>query len=553
MLDLSSRSRSVYVAVLIGAGVLYGISCAPGMLWQDSGLIQYRVWHNDIEGFLGLALAHPLYYVIALVAKFIPVGSFSHRVNLVSAVAGAVAVANLYLLVRLWLGRQFPAIVAALTLTVSHTFWRHASIAETYTLWTALFLGELVVLLAYTQSQRVVYLYLLGLLNGLALAVHMLAIIPAACYAVVILVLVGKKAIRVRDVGVIVLCWTLGALPYEYLVLKTMVQTGDVGGTLASACFGIRWRGDVLNTALSGRIVRENLLFLALNFPTPNVLLFFVGIVTLVRMKSAPLFRGVLGTLALLFLVFAFRYTIADRYAFFIPFYAIVAILVGLGVDVVQQRVRRRVFAVSVVILAFLPAGVYATAATLARRVHLSLGTRGDVPYRDDSAYFLQPWKTGYEGAERFAREALASLPADAVIYADTTTVAPLLLAQEIWRLRSDVWVITGLVRTAGAPAYKEGIFRELMEVRPIYVTSPRPGYCPSFMLGQYDFVKRGLLWRVAVAPQSGRPGHSRRILALMEPLLGPRRVGFESSTARSVRYSVSASPGCDARTREPN
>jgi hypothetical protein len=120
-----------YAAVLCVALALYIVSCAPGVLWQDSGLIQYRILHNDIEGFLGLAISHPLFYIIAIGAKYIPLGEFAHRINLVSSIAAAVAVANMFLLVRLWLGRNFPAVVAALTLALSHTFWRHGSIIET--------------------------------------------------------------------------------------------------------------------------------------------------------------------------------------------------------------------------------------------------------------------------------------------------------------------------------------------------------------------------------------------------------------------------------------
>ncbi len=150
------------------------------------------MWHNDVEGFEGLALAHPLYHLVAIGAKHVPVGEFGRRVNLVSAVAAAFAVANLYLLVRLWLGKDFPAVIAAVTLAVSHTFWWHASIAEVYTLWAALFLGELVVLLEYTRTKKVGYLYGLGLLNGLALAVHMLAIIPLVCYGVFLVGLLAR-------------------------------------------------------------------------------------------------------------------------------------------------------------------------------------------------------------------------------------------------------------------------------------------------------------------------------------------------------------------------
>jgi len=31
----------------------------------------------------------------------------------------------------------------------------------------------------------------------------------------------------------------------------------------------------------------------------------------------------------------------------------------------------------------------------------------------------------------------------------------------------------------------------------PVYVTSPRPGYCPPFILEKYDLLQCGLLWRV--------------------------------------------------------
>jgi hypothetical protein len=130
-----------YTLILFVALVLYGVSCAPGAVWQDSGLIQYRVWHNDVEGFAGLAISHPLYYILAIGAKCVPIGEFGHRVNLVSAVAAAVAVANLYLLVRLWLGRFPGGHCRRDAGRLAHAWW-YASIAETYTLWAALFLAS---------------------------------------------------------------------------------------------------------------------------------------------------------------------------------------------------------------------------------------------------------------------------------------------------------------------------------------------------------------------------------------------------------------------------
>jgi hypothetical protein len=492
----SKLARS-YVAVLLAATALYVITCAPGALWQDSGLIQYRVWHNDTEGSLGLALSHPLFYLLAIGAKYIPLGEFAHRVNLVSAIAAAVAVANMFLLVYLWLGRNLPAVIAAVTLAVSHTFWSHAAIAETYTLWTALFTGELIMLLQYTRTGRVGYLYGLGLLNGLSIAVHVLALIPLLCYALLVFYLLTEREIRIRDLVAIVLLWIIGALPYEYLIVKTITQTGDIAGTLASAVFGKRWQGAVLNTSLSTQFVGENFLYILYNFPTPNILLFLAGCFGLFRVSSRRAFRNVLLTSTVLFFIFAFRYTVPDRYAFFIPFYCCASIFIGLGTYLLQDQMNRKAFAFLVLFFSVLPVGVYAAAPTLARRMHLNIGTRGNIPYRSDYEYFLQPWKTGYTGADRFAREALDLAANNAIIYADATTAAPLLFAQEMDGKRPDVKIISGAINSKDAPRLDAQTIGQLLEERTIYVVSPRPRYCPKFVLENYNVVQAGILWQV--------------------------------------------------------
>jgi len=478
--------------------VLYAVSCAPGALWQDSGLIQYRIWHNDIEGFLGLAVSHPLFYILAIGAKCIPLGEYGYRVNLVSAVAAAVAVANLFLFVRLWLGRNFPAVVAAVTLALSHTFWAHASIIETYTLWSALFFAELIMLLEYTRTKRVGYLYWLGLFNGLAIADHMLSSIPLLCYGIFFIVLLLRKEIKFRQLGIVVLCWIVGALPYEYLIIKNIIQTKDIAAVLASAAFGKQWQGDVLNTFLSARIVKENFLFILLNFPTPNIVLFFMGLLTLFGFSPGRALRTVLFGVTILFFVFAFRYTVPDRYAFFIPFYCMVSVFAGLGAYFFQRRIRSKVLCLVILVFSLLPVGIYAIAPALAELMQLNIGTRGDIRHRNDYEYFLRPWRTGDNGAQRFAAKALDVEEKDAVIYADLTTVGPLLYAQEVKGVRPDIKIVSGVIKSENAPQFDEHTVAQLLkEKRAIYVVSRGPRYCPAFVLDNYYLVPAGILWRV--------------------------------------------------------
>ena len=491
----SEGIRAGYVAVLIAAGLLYVVSCAPGVLWQDSGLIQYRVWHNDIEGKLGLALAHPLFYIIAIVAKYIGLGEFGYRVNLANALISAFAVANLFLLLALWLRSLLPAIVGAMTLALSHTFWQHAAMLEVYNLSMALFLLELVILLQYAKTARPSWLYSLAFVNGLAIANHMFASIPLTCYFILVVMLLLRRQITGRHILVMAFLWILGALPYEYLIIKDIATRGDFWLTMSSAAFGEGYKDSVLNISLSGRIIKENLLWIALNFPTPNALLAFVGISAVHSACRKRWFPNIILALTALFLLFAFRYTVVDRYVFFIPFYCMVSILIGLGAARILSRRRDKITGRVIVLLCLLTIPAYVAAPTIAE--HFKVMTRPrKIPYRNDYTYFLRPWKTGERGAEQFAREAFDVAEPDAIIFADTTTAPPLLYAQQVKARRIDVKIISSIGSSAAAPQADEQTIDKLLAEKTVYVVSPLKGYCPDLLFQRCTFEDDGVVHR---------------------------------------------------------
>jgi hypothetical protein len=483
----SDNLKAGYIAVFLVAAVLYAATCAPGAVWQDSGMYQYRIWHNDIEGNLGLALSHPLYHIIGIGVKHIRLGEFGYRVNILTAVISAVAVANLFLLLRLWLGKASGALIGAATLALSHTFWRHATVPETYNLYIALLLAELIVLLQYLRTKRTGFLYVLGLFNGLAIANHMLACVGFVCYAVLLATLLLRKQISFRSLGIIVVLWIAGAAPYEYLIIKNIVQTGDFSAALTSALFGKSWQADVLNTGLSAELVKENLILMAYNFPTPNVIFFFAGLYGLRRLSPARSFANVLLALLILFFVFAFRYTVPDRYAFFIPFYCLVSILIGAGFNLLVTGPGRKILCCVVFILTLLPIPTYIIAPVLAEKIGFNIPTRGDVPYRNDYTWFLRPWRTGYAGAEKFADEVFEKLEPDAVVYADNTMVYPLLYTQQVKGKRADIRIISKYASSEGLPVLSEKPLKQWLAEGDVYAVSPIDG-----RKGQ------GIVWKIA-------------------------------------------------------
>ncbi|MCK4305711.1 MAG: DUF2723 domain-containing protein [Candidatus Eisenbacteria sp.] len=489
-----------YTAVVVVSGALYILTCAPGCLWQDSALFVYRIFHNDLEGKLGLALSHPLYILFGIVFKQIPIGELAYRINLLSAVFAALAVANLFLIMRLWLNRWLPAILSAATLAVSWTFWQHAVIAEVYTLYAAQMLGQLLFLLQYIRTRRVKYLYLLGLLNGLAIANHMWGVFDLACYAVFVLSLLRRNKISPAQLGITVLFWLFGVSPYAYLIVADILRSHDVPATLGSALFGGIWRHEVINTSISLGTALENILLVILNFPTPNFIFFFVGLRFLWKSTATRAFANVVFALSGLYFLFAFRYTVADRYAFFLPFYCFAALLIGFGADLFLRRHKSKALAIIVLVVALLPIPIYSIAPSVARKAYPPLGQRRQRPYRDEYAYFLKPWKMNCLSAERFAKDALLRVEEGAVIYAFPTDVHTLLYAQEVQGIRPDVRIVSSFDKSPHAPAFNANSVAELIrDETAIYVVTPAAGYCPDFLRDTYEFVKAGSIYRVVV------------------------------------------------------
>jgi len=498
MAKIGNNPKVSYIAVFLAAAALYAVTCAPGAVWQDSGMYQYRIWHNDIQGNLGLALSHPLYHLIGIAVKPVPWGDFAYRVNLISAVAAAIAVANLFLLLRLWLGKTAPAMMASITFALSWTHWQFASIAEVYTLHSALFFAELILLLQYIRTKRIGFLYLLALFNGLAIANHMWAAIAFACYTAFIAMLLFKKQIQLRHIGAAAILWIIGAAPYEYLIIKNIIQTGDFTATISSALFGSAWKSSVLSTSISTGIVKENLMFIAYNFPTPNILLFFVGFYGLKKLPPNQSFKNILIALVIFFFIFAFRYPVPDRFAFFTPFYCLAAVLIGIGFELIIGLPNRRILCWIVFVLTLLPIPIYAITPLITEKYGINLGTKRQIPYRNNHTWFLQPWKSGYNGPEKFSKEALSSVEKNAIILADGTTVYPLWYIQNVKGLRPDVKVLSGHGSYKNSiPIPTENNIKQLLDERAVYVVSSVEGYCPKFLLENYNFIQTTVLFRV--------------------------------------------------------
>lgn len=495
---------------MTSAIVFYGLTCATGVLWQDSAMFQHRVRFFDIRGESGLPLAHPLYVLLAsaFTTKGIS-GNHAHYVNLFSSLCGAITLTVTILLLLNITKSRIGAIVGTISLAVSHTFWTHSVIAEVYNLYALGLVIELFCVDRFLKTRNKRWFIAAVFVNGLNISNHLLAILHAPVYAVLLFRSLKSGVMKPGVTGPLAIAFLAGASPYLWLIGENIVGGQGVVSALSEALVGPAERANkVLETRFSfARQAVRTAQYFAMNFPTPIVLLAIVGAWHAFRSTMRRDMAWVLAGVFLIDFVFAFRYPVPDQFVFFTPAYVVVAILIGLGAADIWKRVQRvptltlssRMMAAALVICALLPIGVYAAAPTLMRGAGFSIGAKREIPFRDTLAYFIQPWKINDHSAQQFADAALAIAAPDGLLYADTTIKNVLVYVRDAQGKHAGVTLTTGHDTIPLPPV----IDRTPEAVEPFvkagkaYICSDATDYVPDWIRERWDLEPAGIIFKI--------------------------------------------------------
>ncbi len=171
--------------VALAAFVLYVLAAPPGPFWLDSGELaaaSFQLGSAHPTGF-------PLFCLLGKAATLVPLGEIAFRINLLSAVCAGFAV--------LWIGRLVleicdedraalaGAAAAGLTLAVSFTFFRQATVTEVYAPNAALLTLTLLLFARLVRGGESSTGLLLAVVVGLGGAIHityLFAVPPIVVY-----------------------------------------------------------------------------------------------------------------------------------------------------------------------------------------------------------------------------------------------------------------------------------------------------------------------------------------------------------------------------------
>jgi hypothetical protein len=216
----SRRARLVGIAAGVLPLALYVRTAAPTVYGVDSAELA--------TGSYILGITHPpgapAYLLLAHAFTWLPIGDVGYRVNLFSAVAGALAMYVLYhVLMRLG-GDVLLALTTVWVIAFGYYVWTAAVAAELYAPQACVVAALIALALRWRASESIPVFWALCLLAGIGLGVHLSLVLMLPGLAV--LTLMPLRGVR-RSARVLLggsVCGVLGAAIYAYVPIRALAE-----------------------------------------------------------------------------------------------------------------------------------------------------------------------------------------------------------------------------------------------------------------------------------------------------------------------------------------
>ena len=211
----ATSQKDLLTAIVLTALTLmvYAFTAAPGVTLADSG--------DFINGVLTLGIVHPpgypLYTVLGHLFTYLPFGELAYRVNLFSALWGALCLGVVFLILRILSIERIHAVFACVFLGFTTVFWSKTGAAEAYSLNGFLIACVVLSILSYNRDKKKSQFYLIFLTTGLALSNHYPLVILSGLGLVFLL---DRRGLRGGDFLKGLLFLGLGLTPYLYLFIQ---------------------------------------------------------------------------------------------------------------------------------------------------------------------------------------------------------------------------------------------------------------------------------------------------------------------------------------------
>lgn len=547
------RSLSAALPLFFVVLAFYAYTLSPALPWGDAARMQLEVATGsstyllleDIEDaipattdnlpFARLGVAawdHPFYVMLGRLFLAMPGGDNPVRLNWMSAIAGAIAAVLTFETGRFLSGDWRAALLGALALAVSHTFWWHSVNAEVYTLHVAIMMSLILITLHWMRNPNQKHLLLYSLLAGLGLANHLLMGITLIVTLLwVIRIPTPNGAIRsLRDhlrtrrlhtVACIAL-FIIGFAPWwiQFIRLSRLIDTT----LILKAIIGYPGIGTALQISSLAMFI-ENILtygaWLLYQFTPVGILLGVYGILRMRR--DHPRETGFILVLFIAHATFSANFAALDQFTLHLLSYPCFALFIIEGIAAFLKDTQARSLLLStwkrfglhtglMAGLVALPVTLYTLTPFILRAAGITEAKLDMIPIgvhtRDIFAVYLNPNRRDDFSAAQFGRGTLNSLAPNALVLTpnnvDGEAYIVLRYFQLVEHMRPDVHLELMLFHSP--EMIPEGILdliRSQKACHPLYLVSLNPTAYPLDQIqAEFQIAEEANIYRLVPQDQ---------------------------------------------------
>ena len=350
--DFAKIDILIPIILFISIFIIYIKFLAPSILEGDSAelpIVSYLLGIPHPNGY-------PIYTWIGHIFTMIPLGTIAQRVNAMSAFFGALTVSLVYFISfklcilnkNLFTDNKksdtrsdlniyrLIAVIVALTLAFSITFWSQAEIAEVYALNAFFVVLMILILIKWSENRDIKYLYIFFIIYGLSIGAHLSNILFMPAFLLFIALTNYKVFLNHKNSIIFISLFILGLLQFLYILIRASQHPvfGETPQNVYDWWILITAQKFSNYFVVSLPNIPKNILmylgFLKDNFTYMGLILGIIGIISLLKNNTR-----LLVLLSLMFIsnvLFYINYYVNDFEVMFIPSFIIFSIFICIGI-----------------------------------------------------------------------------------------------------------------------------------------------------------------------------------------------------------------------------
>ncbi|MBU2634575.1 MAG: DUF2723 domain-containing protein, partial [Nanoarchaeota archaeon] len=191
-------------------------------------------WYaNQIpEMSLMVPTGYPTFSIFLKLFTFLPIGDLAYRLNLFSAVFGALTILFLFLSINKLVKNEFISFISSMIFAFIVPFWEVANRLEFDTLNCFFIILLIFSVILYSEKRTRKYLYFFFFCLGLSLTNHPLAFFLVPAILLYVIIINPRIFKSIKAIFVSILFFILPLLSYFYLLIRSLQGYGKVNSFL---------------------------------------------------------------------------------------------------------------------------------------------------------------------------------------------------------------------------------------------------------------------------------------------------------------------------------